>query len=68
MSARLWSFIARPSGLNWLIVDDHHGAASYVAEVEWVDSNTLQIRYSSKARIFRQESRIGPIEIKYVKY
>jgi hypothetical protein len=51
---------------NVFIGDDHHGAASYVAELEWIDSNTLQIRYSSKARIFRQESRIGPIEIKYV--
>jgi hypothetical protein len=46
--------------------DYNHGAASYVADVEWIGSNTLQIGYSPKARIFRKESRVGPIEIKYV--
>ena len=46
--------------------DYNHGAASYVAEIEWIDSGTLQISYSPKARIFRKETRVGPIEIRYL--
>jgi hypothetical protein len=46
--------------------DYNHGATSYVAEVTWVDAKTILISYSSKARIFRRESHVGPIEIRYV--
>lgn len=46
--------------------DYNHGATPYVAEVAWIGPNTLQISYSSKARVFQKEPHVGPIEIKYV--
>src|SRR5579872_1022360 len=42
--------------------DYNHGATSYVAKVEWINSGTLLISYSPKARIFRKETHVGPIE------
>jgi len=51
---------------NVFIGDYNHGAATHAPEIEWIGSNALQIGYSSKARIFRQERHIGPIEIKYL--
>jgi hypothetical protein len=46
--------------------DDNHGATPYIAEVMWIGPKAIQIDYSSKARIFRKEARVGPIEIRYV--
>lgn len=50
---------------NAFIADSDHGATSRVAEVVWVGSYTLQINYSSKARVFRKEAQIGPVQINY---
>lgn len=51
---------------NAFIGDYNRGATPYVAEIAWIGSNILQISYSTKARIFRKEAHVGPIEIKYV--
>jgi hypothetical protein len=51
---------------NAFIADDNHGATRFVAQPEWVSARELKITYSAKARIFKKESRVGPIELKYV--
>jgi hypothetical protein len=53
-------------GANAFIADDDHGATRFVAQPEWVSSHKLRITYSRKARVFRKESKVGPIEIEYV--
>jgi hypothetical protein len=60
------SFSLPNEAANAFIGDYNHGAASYVADVAWVDFKMLQISYSSRARIFRKEAHVGPIEIRYV--
>ena len=50
---------------NAFIADDDHGATRFVAQAEWVSSRKLRIIYSRKARVFRKESKVGPIEIEY---
>lgn len=52
---------------NAFTADDDHGAASFVAHPEWVSSHRLRITYSAKARVFKRESKVGPIEIEYVR-
>jgi hypothetical protein len=51
---------------NAFIADDNRGATSFVAQPEWISARKLRITYSPKARIFKRESRVGPIEIEYV--
>lgn len=51
---------------NTFIADDNHGAARFVALAEWLPPHTLQIRYSAQIRVFKKESHIGEVEIKYV--
>jgi hypothetical protein len=51
---------------NAFIADDNHGATQFVAQPEWLSSRELRITYSSKARIFKRESKVGLIEIEYV--
>jgi hypothetical protein len=50
---------------NAFIADDNHGATAFVAQPEWVSSRTLRITYSGKARVFKRETKVGPIEIEY---
>jgi hypothetical protein len=50
---------------NAFIADDDHGEAAFVADLEWLPPHTLQIKYSAKARIFRKESRVAVVEIRY---
>jgi hypothetical protein len=58
---------ALPRGAaNVFIADDDHGATTFVAQPEWLSPRKLRITYSSKARIFKKESKTGPIEIEYV--
>ena len=54
------------AGANAFIADDNHGATRFVAQPKWLSGQVLQITYSSKARIFKKESRVGPIEISYI--
>ena len=56
----------RRSAANAFIADDNHGAANFVPQAEWLPNRVLQIQYSSKARIFKKESHVGPIEVKYL--
>ncbi len=51
---------------NAFIADSNHGATTFVAQPEWLDSHTLRITYSSMARVFKKESQVGPIRIEYV--
>jgi ABC-type uncharacterized transport system auxiliary subunit len=51
---------------NTFIADDNHGAARFVAQAEWVSPMELKITYSAKARIFKKESKVQIIAIKYV--
>ena len=56
-----------PNGAaNAFIADDNHGATSFVAQPEWISARKLRITYSGKARIFKRESNVGPIEIEYL--
>src|SRR5437867_10594463 len=51
---------------NTLIADDNHGATGSIAQLEWLAPHTLQITISSKARVFKKESRTYTVEIRYV--
>jgi hypothetical protein len=51
---------------NAFIADDNHGATRFVAQPEWLPGRRLRIVYSSKARVFKKEARVGPIDIEYV--
>lgn len=50
---------------NAFIADDNHGATRFVAQPEWVSARELRITYSPKARIFKKESKVGPISVTY---
>jgi hypothetical protein len=52
---------------NAFIADDDHGATRFVAQPEWISARKLRITYSAKARIFKNEPKIGPVEIEYVR-
>jgi hypothetical protein len=51
---------------NAFIADSDHGATRFVAQPEWITARKLRITYSPKARIFKRESKVGPIEVEYV--
>jgi len=51
---------------NAFIADDNHRVTRFVAQPEWVSARELKITYSAKARIFKKESKVGPIDLKYV--
>ncbi len=53
-------------GANAFIADDNHGATRFVAQSEWLSPRRLRIVYSSKARVFKKEAKVGPIDIEYV--
>ena len=38
----------------------------FVAQPDWVSDRKLRIAYSPKARVFKKEAKVGPIEIEYV--
>jgi len=55
-----------PSGAaNTFIADDNHGETTFVAQPEWLSSRKLRITYAAKARIFKRETKIGPVEVEY---
>jgi hypothetical protein len=51
---------------NAFIADDNHGATRFVAQPEWLSGRKLRIAYSQKARVFKKEAAVGPVEIEYV--
>jgi len=51
---------------NTFIADDNHGATRFVAQPEWLSDRRLRVAYSSKARVFKREAKVGPIDIEYV--
>jgi hypothetical protein len=51
---------------NMFIADDDHGATRFVAQPGWLSNRKLRIAYSPKARIFKKETKVGPIEIEYM--
>jgi hypothetical protein len=56
-----------PSGAaNAFIADDNQSATRFVAQPQWLSSRKLRIAYSPKARVFKKEASVGPIEIEYV--
>jgi len=50
---------------NAFIADDYHDATRFVAQPEWMSDRRLRIVYSSKARVFKKEAKVGPIDIEY---
>src|SRR3954468_19420115 len=48
---------------NAFIADDNHGATRFVAQPEWMSARRLRIVYSSKARVFKKEAKVGLIDI-----
>jgi hypothetical protein len=63
---------ASPSGSgNAFRADDDHGAAAAGswggswAEVKWLTSDHLLIRYATQSRIFAQESEVSGVRITY---
>ncbi len=54
------------SAANAFIADDNHGATQFVAQPEWISPRKLRITYSAKARVFKREAAVGPIDIEYV--
>ncbi len=50
---------------NTFIADNNHGVTQFVAQGEWVSARELRITYSSKSRVFKKESRVGPVVITY---
>lgn len=58
---------ALPGGAaNAFIADDDHGATRFIAQPEWISARKLRITYAAKARIFKREPKVGPIDIEYV--
>lgn len=51
---------------NAFIADDNHGQTRFVAQPEWVSAGRLRITYSARARVFKRETNVGPVEIEYV--
>ena len=51
---------------NTFIADDNRGVARFVAQPAWISGHVLQITYSAKARLFKKETRVGDVEIKYI--
>jgi hypothetical protein len=52
---------------NAFIADDNHGATTFVAEAHWITDRAIQITYSSRARVFKTESSVNGVEIRYIK-
>jgi len=56
---------------NAFSADDNHGAASVgpwggpMAEIKWLGSDRLLVRYAAKSRVFKQEHEVSSITISY---
>jgi len=53
-------------GGNAFIADYNHGATTYTPKAQWLSARQLQITYSGKARVYKKEHKVGPIDISYV--
>lgn len=56
---------------NTFVADTDYGAATASdwggpwAEIEWVTSNRLRVRYAVNSRIFEQDKRVSGVKISY---
>ncbi len=56
---------------NVFVVDTDHGAApsgdqgQVALQIAWLTSTVLAVRYPEKTRIFKQASRVGPVDVDY---
>jgi hypothetical protein len=52
---------------NAFVIDSNHGASAlqYVF-VDWISGNAVRITYPKNARVFRQEKRVGSVDITYL--
>jgi hypothetical protein len=52
---------------NTFVIDSNHGASAlqYIY-VDWTSNNSVQITYPGNARVFKQEKRVGSVNITYV--
>jgi hypothetical protein len=51
---------------NVFTMDSNHGQASLRVDMEWVDTNTLQIAYPKRARVFSKKERFKNVAIQYI--
>jgi len=51
---------------NTLVIDSNHGASAlqYIY-VDWTSNNAVRITYPSNARVFKQEKRVGSVDVTY---
>jgi hypothetical protein len=60
------------SGGNVFIADDDHGrapagpAGGPQVEVRWLASDTLEVRYDRRARVFKREPHAPGVEVRFV--
>ncbi len=58
-------------GGNAFVADSSHGAVEVNsrgvidADVHWIDNNTVEISYPVGARIFRNNSQVGSVSVRY---
>jgi len=52
---------------NTFVIDSNHGASAlqYIY-VDWTSNNAVRITYPSNARVFKQEKRVGSVDVTYV--
>ena len=52
---------------NLFVIDSNHGASAlqYIF-VDWTSSTSVVITYPEKARVFKQEKRIGDVVVTYI--
>jgi hypothetical protein len=52
---------------NLFIIDSNHGASAlqYIY-VDWASNKSVLITYPAKARVFKQEKRIGTVDVSYL--
>jgi hypothetical protein len=52
---------------NTFVIDSNHGvsALQYVY-IDWISNNSVRITYPSNARVFKQERRVGSVDVTYI--
>ena len=52
---------------NVFVIDGNHGASAlqYIY-IDWTSDSSVRITYPSKARVFKQEERVGPVDVSYI--
>jgi hypothetical protein len=52
---------------NTFVIDGNHGASAlqYIY-VDWTSDSSVRITYPSRARVFKQEKQVGPVNVSYI--